>query len=243
MWWGSLLIGLGVLFLLDTADVLNVRELIRTFWPLILVFIGVRMLIRRQMGSGRAATDGVDRGASGGSGWSAGGGAGQATAGGASWAAGSGGGSAERGGAGSTDGIGVGAAGSEARASTGDRVEESILFGNANARVVSSMFRGGKVSTIFGGADVDLVGAALAPGTHTLKVDCVFGAVSVRVPVGMAVAVSADGVLGEVTVNGVKREGLFPALEWVSPSYESGSARLQIDVSTVFGEVLVVSAV
>ena len=70
---GSLLIGLGVLFLLDTANVLNVRELIRTFWPLILVFIGVRMLIRRQMGSARAATDGADRGASGGSGWSAGG--------------------------------------------------------------------------------------------------------------------------------------------------------------------------
>ncbi len=223
MWWGILLIGLGVLFLLDTANVLNVRELIVTFWPLILVFIGVRMLIRRQMGSGRAATDGEGSGASGGSGWRRRS-AGQAAAGGASRATGS-------------------ASGSEARASTGDRVEESILFGNANARVVSSMFRGGKISCIFGGADVDLAGATLAPGTHTLKVDCVFGGVAVRIPAGMAVTVGADGVLGEVTVNGVKKEGFFPALEWTSPSYASASARLQIDVSTVFGEVSVVPVV
>jgi predicted membrane protein len=59
----------------------------------------------------------------------------------------------------------------------------------------------------------------------------------------MAVTVGADGVLGEVTVNGVKKEGFFPALEWTSPSYASGSARLQIDVSTVFGEVSVVPVV
>jgi predicted membrane protein len=220
MWWGILLIGLGILFLLDTANVLNVRELIATFWPLILVFIGVRMLIRRQMGSGRASTDGADRGASGGSGWNAA----QAAPGGASRATGS-------------------AGGSEARASTGATVEESILFGNANARVVSTMFRGGKISCIFGGADVDLAGATLAPGTHTLKVDCVFGGVPVRIPAGMAVTVAADGVLGEVTVNGLKKEGFFPALEWTSPSYASASARLQIDVSTVFGEVSVVAVV
>ena len=77
-WWGILLIGLGVLFLLDTANVLNVRELVMTFWPLILVFFGMRMLIRRQMGSGQASRR-VRSGTCGGARWSAG----QATAGGA----------------------------------------------------------------------------------------------------------------------------------------------------------------
>jgi predicted membrane protein len=213
-WWGILLIGLGVLFLLDRAYVLDVRGLIVTFWPLILVFIGIRLLIRRQMGSGRAAA--VEENPTG---------------------------SAERPTNTSTGGNAGGSAGSRTRANTGDRVDESVLFGNANALVVSSTFRGGKVSTIFGGADVDLIGATLAPGTHTLKVDCVFGGVTVRIPADMAVAVAADGVLGEVTVNGVKKEGFFPALEWTSPSYASGSARLQIDASTVFGEVWVVSSV
>jgi len=217
-WWGILLIGLGVLFLLDTANVLNARELVMTFWPLILVFFGIRMLIRSQMGAGSGGVT------SGGASWTAKGGAKPGTFGAANWNAG-------------------GSAGSDSRESSGDRVEESVLFGNANARVVSSTFRGGKISTIFGGVEVDLMGATMAPGTHTLKIDCVFGGVSVRIPAGFAVTVAVDGVLGEVTVNGEKREGFFPALEWTSPSYASGSARLQIDASTVFGEVSVVSVV
>ena len=202
-WWGILLIGLGILFLLDTANVLDVSGLIRTFWPLILVFIGIRMLLRRRMdtGDGAAATGAVNGTAN---------------------AAASGGG------------------GSDMHQSTGDRVEESILFGNVKARVTSSTFRGGKISTLFGGAEVDLTGATMAPGTHTLKIDCLFGGVMVRLPAGIAVTVSADGVLGEVTVNGEKREAFFPAIEWTSPSYASGSARLQIDASTIFGEVSVV---
>jgi len=193
-WWGIVLIGLGILFLLDTANVLDVREMIQTFWPLILVFIGIRMLLRRRMGTG----DGT---------------------------------------------AATGGEGSDMHQSTGDRVEESILFGNAKARVTSSTFRGGKISTLFGGAEVDLVGATMAPGTHTLKIDCLFGGVTVRIPAGIAVTVSADGVLGEVTVNGEKREGFFPSMEWTSPSYASGSARLQIDATTIFGEVSVVSVV
>ena len=209
-WWGIVLIGLGILFLLDTANVLDVREMIQTFWPLILVFIGIRMLLRRRMGTagGAAATGGAGPGAAGAANWNAG-----------------------------------GSTGSDARQSTGDRVEESNLFGNANVRVVSSTFRGGKISTLFGGAEVDLVGATMAPGTHTLKIDCLFGGVTVRLPAGIAVTVSADGVLGEVTVNGEKREGFFPSIEWTSPSYASGSARLQIDASTIFGQVSVVSVV
>jgi hypothetical protein len=217
-WWGIVLIVLGVLFLLDTAYVLDVRELIRTYWPLILVFIGIRLLVRYRMGTGTGGT------ATGGASWNAAGGAGAGGAGAANWNAG-------------------GSTGSDARQSTGDTVNESILFGNANVRVVSSTFRGGKISTVFGGAEIDLIGATMAPGTHTLKIDCVFGGVAVRIPPAIAVTVSADGVLGEVVVNGEKRDGFFPALEWTSPSYASGSARLQIDTSTIFGQVSVVSVV
>lgn len=201
-WWGILLIGLGILFLLDTANMLDVSGLIRTFWPLILIFIGIRMLLRRRMGTGdgAAATGAAQPAAS-------------------------------------------GTAGSDMHQSTGDRVEESNVFGNTKVRVVSSTFRGGKISTLFGEAEVDLVGATMAPGTHTLKIDCLFGGVAVRIPAGIAVTVAADGVLGEVTVNGEKREAFFPSIEWTSPSYASGSARLQIEASTIFGQVSVVSVV
>ncbi len=195
-WWGILLIGLGVLFLLDTVNLLDVGGLIVTFWPLILVFIGIRLLIRHQMGRGRAATGGASR---------------------------------------STF--------SEAQQSTGDSIDESVLFGNANARVVSTTFRGGKVSCIFGGADVDLIGAHDGTGNAHAEDRLCLRCCGRAYPRRYGGDGAANGVLGEVTVNGAKKEGFFPALEWTSPSYASGDARLQIDVSTVFGEISVVSVV
>ena len=42
-----ILIGLGVLFLLNEMDVLNFDRLWR-FWPLVLIAIGIRVLMRRR---------------------------------------------------------------------------------------------------------------------------------------------------------------------------------------------------
>ena len=43
-----ILIGLGVLFLLDEMDFLHFDRIISRFWPLILIAIGVRILMQRQ---------------------------------------------------------------------------------------------------------------------------------------------------------------------------------------------------
>jgi lia operon protein LiaF len=42
------LIAIGVVFLLDNLDVINisVSELIRTYWPVILIWMGVEKLVR-----------------------------------------------------------------------------------------------------------------------------------------------------------------------------------------------------
>ncbi len=45
LFWGGLLILFGVLLLLDRLDLLQFGEVIRNFWPLILVFIGVKMIL------------------------------------------------------------------------------------------------------------------------------------------------------------------------------------------------------
>jgi len=46
MWLGFLLIIVGVMFLLDSTGILDVGDLLRTFWPLLLVFWGISMLTR-----------------------------------------------------------------------------------------------------------------------------------------------------------------------------------------------------
>lgn len=45
LFWGGLLILFGVLLLLDRLDLLQFGEAIHNFWPLILVFIGIKMIL------------------------------------------------------------------------------------------------------------------------------------------------------------------------------------------------------
>lgn len=45
---GGLLIALGVVFLLDQLGIMDVGELFSTFWPLILIAIGLKMILDRE---------------------------------------------------------------------------------------------------------------------------------------------------------------------------------------------------
>jgi predicted membrane protein len=194
-WVGTVLIILGVLMLLDRIGAVDFNEVFRTYWPLLLVFVGSWMLFRRS----------------------------------------------ERGAAVRVDPIGI--AGDVHSTSTADRVKESNVFGNVNINIRSNGFTGGKVSTVFGNSTVDLTGSALATGDQALAVDTVFGKVRVLVPAEFPVKVSADTVLGSVTVNGQKRDGMLPAAEWTSDGYTIALSRLRIHASAVLGEVIVTPVV
>jgi predicted membrane protein len=45
-WLGFVLIAVGVIFLLDSTGTLDLEDLIKTFWPVLLVIWGISMLIR-----------------------------------------------------------------------------------------------------------------------------------------------------------------------------------------------------
>ena len=47
---GFLLISLGVVFLLDKLDILDIGEFFRIFWPVILIVIGLRLILNRNAG-------------------------------------------------------------------------------------------------------------------------------------------------------------------------------------------------
>ena len=44
LFWGLLLVAIGVLFLFDNLRILDFGDIIRDFWPLILIAIGLKII-------------------------------------------------------------------------------------------------------------------------------------------------------------------------------------------------------
>lgn len=86
----------------------------------------------------------------------------------------------------------------EKKSSAGDAdyVDETAFFGGADRIITSQDFKGGKVTSIFGGSDINLVNARLAPGTNVLDVFVLFGGTDIIVPPDMNVRVEVTAIFG-----------------------------------------------
>jgi hypothetical protein len=71
---------------------------------------------------------------------------------------------------------------SEAASSSVDYIDEIAIFGGGDKIVTSDNFRGGKITTVFGGADIILLHSKLAPGINQIEVFSIFGGWTLRVP-------------------------------------------------------------
>ena len=107
-----------------------------------------------------------------------------------------------------------------------DQLNQSVTFGGTKIRVNSQAFRGGRVSVTFGGAEIDLREANLAPDGADLRLEAAFGGIEVRVPVGWPVQVSGAPALGGCEVHIQNTEIATP-----------GSAALRITCSGVFSGI------
>ena len=94
--------------------------------------------------------------------------------------------------------------GSSFTSATSDDLNVASFFSGSEQRIDSQAFRGGRVTAMFGGADIDLRGAAIADGAATIDVSAVFGGVEIRVPDNWAVNVQASATFGGVET---KRSG------------------------------------
>jgi predicted membrane protein len=63
-----------------------------------------------------------------------------------------------------------------------DIMDEVAIFGGGKKFITSKNFQGGRATAIFGGLELDLYEAQLAPGDQTIDVLAVFGGVSIHVP-------------------------------------------------------------
>lgn len=77
-------------------------------------------------------------------------------------------------------------------------LDVNAIFGGSDRVVTSQDFRGGSISTIMGGCDIDFREASIAGGEAVLDVSVVFGGVEMRVPEDWKVVVRLNAILGGV---------------------------------------------
>jgi predicted membrane protein len=77
-----------------------------------------------------------------------------------------------------------------------DYIDYVHVFSGGERQIVSENFRGGKVTAVFGGSEIDLTKAKLAPGLSELELACVFGGTTIIVPDDWNVKIEVVPVLG-----------------------------------------------
>jgi len=77
-----------------------------------------------------------------------------------------------------------------------DYIEYVNIFSGGDRQVVSQNFMGGKITAIFGGSELDLTKAGLAPGKSEIEIACVFGGTTIIVPEDWHVTIEVTPILG-----------------------------------------------
>ncbi len=89
-------------------------------------------------------------------------------------------------------------AGSSEGNTTENTLREWATFGGIKRRVETQNFQGGEMVAVFGGIEIDLRRAAIAPGTKEVVIDAnaTFGGIELRVPDNWIVNLRGVGVFG-----------------------------------------------
>lgn len=77
-----------------------------------------------------------------------------------------------------------------------DAVDEVAIFSGAERNITSKEFKGGKLTAIFGGTELNLMNADLAQGTNILDVFVMFGGTDIKVPTDMNVKLKVTAIFG-----------------------------------------------
>jgi len=80
--------------------------------------------------------------------------------------------------------------------SSSDYVDEISIFSGSEKIITSKEFKGGKMTSIFGGTSLNLVNSDLAQGTNILDVFVLFGGTDIVVPSDMNVKVNVTAIFG-----------------------------------------------
>lgn len=80
--------------------------------------------------------------------------------------------------------------------SKADMIDYVNIFSGAERQLITENFMGGKVTSIFGGGEVDLTRSSLAPGNNIVEITCIFGGTTLIVPESWNVIIDVTPILG-----------------------------------------------
>lgn len=86
-----------------------------------------------------------------------------------------------------------------------DTIDEVTIFSGVEKSVTSKNFRGGKITSIFGGSEINLVQAELTEGQNSIEMVAIFGGATLIVPPDWDVKVDVTAVFGGFTDKRYKR--------------------------------------
>ncbi|MFO7446203.1 MAG: LiaF-related protein [Ignavibacteriaceae bacterium] len=77
-----------------------------------------------------------------------------------------------------------------------DYIDDVAIFGGGQRVVYSDSFKGGNITAIFGGSEINLTNCKLADGSNVIDVIAIFGGAEIRVPRDWNVVVNATPIFG-----------------------------------------------
>lgn len=77
-----------------------------------------------------------------------------------------------------------------------DLIEDTAIFGGGDKVITSHNFRGGNLTAIFGGSNIDLTTSKLSPRSARIEIFCLFGGTKIRVPQGWNVEIGTTSIFG-----------------------------------------------
>jgi predicted membrane protein len=86
-----------------------------------------------------------------------------------------------------------------------DRVDDVSIFGGGHKIIISDNFKGGNITNIFGGSEIDLKDCKLAPGVNVIDFVAVFGGSNIIVPSDWKILIDVLPVFGGFS-NKVRRD-------------------------------------
>jgi len=83
-----------------------------------------------------------------------------------------------------------------------DYIDEYNVFSGSERKMAIKNFRGGKITSIFGGSEIDLSGSDLAEGNNVIEVFYMFGGSTITVPADWLVNNKVTSILGGFSEKG-----------------------------------------
>jgi predicted membrane protein len=91
-----------------------------------------------------------------------------------------------------------------------DIIDDVSIFGGGSKIISSDNFKGGNITAIFGGSEINLTGCSLAEGEQIIDVLTVFGGTTILVPKNWNVVVNVTSILGGFSDKSIKDPGILP---------------------------------